>query len=66
MYIWYIWLTYSTDITKKEITNVEIQEQTASLTKMLRFRPCYSNNHGKVLVVDYFVQKKTVQIPADN
>ena len=32
MYFWYIWQTYSTGITKKELTNVEIQEQTASFT----------------------------------
>ena len=31
MYFWYIWQIYSTDITKKELTNVKIQEQTASL-----------------------------------
>ena len=31
MYFCYIKKTYSTGITKKELTNVEIQEQTASL-----------------------------------
>ena len=34
MYFWNIWQTYSTGITKKELTNVEIQEQTASLRKI--------------------------------
>ena len=33
MYFRYILHTYSTGITKKELTNVEIQEQTASLKK---------------------------------
>ena len=32
MYFWYIWQTHYTGISKKELTNVEIQEQTASLT----------------------------------
>ena len=31
MYFWYIWQTYSTGITIKELTNAEIHEQTASL-----------------------------------
>ena len=30
MYFWYIWQTFPTGITIKELTNVEIQEQTAS------------------------------------
>ena len=33
MYFWYIWQNYSTGITNKELTDVEIQEQTASLAK---------------------------------
>ena len=36
--LWYIWQTYSTGITKKELTKVEIQEQTASLPRILRFK----------------------------
>ena len=31
MYFWYILKPYSTGITKKELTNVEMKEQTASL-----------------------------------
>ena len=33
MYYWYIWQAYSTGITKKELTNVEILEQTGSLNQ---------------------------------
>ena len=34
MYFWYIWQTYSAGISKKELTNVEIQEQTASFREI--------------------------------
>ena len=49
MYFWSIWQTYSTGITKKEFTNVEIQEQTASLRKKSKkcwkvFIPCFPNS----------------------
>ena len=33
MYFWYIWQAYSSGITKKELTNVEILEQTGSLNQ---------------------------------
>jgi hypothetical protein len=36
MYFWYIWQTYSKGITKKELTDAEIQEQTASLLQNLQ------------------------------
>ena len=41
--LWHIWQTYSTGITKKELTKVEIQEQTASLSDFYKGEICIRN-----------------------
>ena len=59
MYFRFIWQIYSTGITKKELTNVEIQEQTASLAIFFRFI------HQKLLIgkKSYTFNRRRGKIP---
>ena len=59
MCFWYIWQTYSTGITKKELKNVEIQEQTASLhllkkSSTLPFVKCYKSLRNKHIIEERY------------